>query len=757
MTRPVRLAMLVAAPLAVAMAVAAVWVASPLPAGLTSRWPDASLTIEDRHGLPLRTTRAPDGRDVRWMPLAEIDPDVLRAFVALEDRRFYEHGGVDLRAVARAARDNLHAGRIVSGASTITMQTARLLVPMPRGWVGKAREALWALRLERHLSKQQILEQYLNRLPLGQGATGVAAAAALYFDAAASDLSLAQAALLAGLAHAPSADNPFVSRTRAVERRRLVLKRLQREAYVTETDLARATAEPLAAVGRGRPFLAPHFTTRVLLRADSAPAPPGGVWRTSLDLALQTALEAEVHHAVRTLASRGVQHGALVALDNVTGEILAWVGSPDFWADTAGQVDMVVSRRQPGSALKPFLYALALERGYTPASVLPDVASTYDTPTGPYRPRNYDRVFHGPVRVREALASSFNVPAVELANRLGPSPFLRTLRAAGFASLDRGADHYGIGLALGNGDVTLLEVANAYRVLANLGVWRPVSWEPAASAAPGAAPERRVVSAPAAALILDILSDPAARVPGFGLVTPFDFPFPAAVKTGTSRNFTDNWAVAVTQRFTIAVWVGNFSGRPMEGVSGVSGAGPLLQRAVLMTARRHAPGVFATPDELGAVPIEICPLSGMRPGAYCPRGVEWLAPGTAPTDTCSWHRHDGTVVLPPRYAEWAAHHAADPAWDGTREAVRAALGDPGRRFRITAPQDGDRYAVPPGVDPHYATIGLRAAGGAARAVRWFVDGRPLAKPRWQLRAGAHVIRAETGFGEADEVRVVVDQ
>jgi penicillin-binding protein 1C len=464
-----------------------------------------------------------------------------------------------------------------------------------------------------------------------------------------------------------------------------------------------------------------------------------------------------VGHAVRTLASRGVQHGALVALDNRTGEILAWVGSPDFWSDTAGQVDMVVSRRQPGSALKPFLYALALDRGYTPASSLPDVASTYDTPTGPYRPRNYDRVFHGPVRLRDALASSFNVPAVELAHRLGPSPFLRTLHAAGFASLDRGADHYGIGLALGNGDVTLLEVANAYRALVNRGVWRPVRWVLAPAGAPVAEQERRVVSAAAAALILDILSDPAARVPGFGLVTPFDFPFPAAVKTGTSRNFTDNWAVAVTQGFTIAVWVGNFSGRPMRGVSGVSGAGPLLQRAVLMTARRYAPGVFATPGDLGARSTEVCALSGMRPGTYCPRVVEWLLPSTAPTDTCSWHRHDGTVVLPPRYAEWATHYAADPAWDGRREAVATALGDAGRRFRIIAPQDGDRYTVPPGVDPHYATIALRATGGGANVVRWFVDGRPLSKPRWQLQAGTHIIRAETGSGEVHEVRVVVER
>ena len=725
------------------------WVLSPLPAGLVRFDAPPGVRLEDRSGIELRSTRSGDGSLRRWVPLAEMDPDLIAAFVASEDRRFYEHAGVDPRSILRALRANAGAGRVRSGASTITMQVARMLRPIPRTWPGKLRQALWALRLERHLDKQAILEQYLNRVPLGQGAVGVDAGAALYFGASAAELSLGQAALLAGLAHAPSSDNPLVSERRARARRAYALGSLRRDGYATPAAAERAGAEPLFELTGARPFLAPHFTTRVLtwLAADSS-APQGATWRTSLDLALQTALEAEVRHTVETLHTQGVRHAAAVVLDNRTGSVLAWVGSPDFAADTAGQVDMVVSPRQPGSALKPFVYGLAFDHGYTPATVLADIAHVYQTAGGPYSPRNYDRRFHGPVRAREALASSFNLPAVELTDALTPGAVLATLRRAGFASLTRSADHYGLGLALGNGDVTLIELANAYRSLANGGRWRPWTWR---ADAPGGEPGRPVMSPAAAALVLDILADPVARIPGFGLDTPFDFPFPVAAKTGTSRHFTDNWAVGVTGAFTVAVWAGNFDGRPMDGVSGVSGAGPLLHRAVLAAAARVPPGTLPLPASAGAVPVTICRVSGLLAGPDCPRATEWFVPGTAPAGVCDWHR-DGRVVLPVRYAEWE-QQTRGPEPVARRTAADTARSD--GHLQILSPRPGDRYHVPPGVDPRYATLALRAAGGdAARPVRWFVDGRRLERPRWQLALGPHVVRAERA-GERQEVTVEV--
>ncbi len=522
----------------------AIWLTRPLPAHLLDP-PTTGLVLLDRAGLPLRSTRAADGSLRRWVPLAEMDPDLLAAFLAVEDRRFYRHPGVDLRAMARAAVTDLRARRIVAGGSTITMQLARLLRPSARNWPGKASQALWALRLERRISKQAILEQYLNRVPLGQGAVGVEAAAGLYFGAHATELSLGQAALLAGLARAPSADNPLVSPRRARARRAAALARLVIGGFATPATVARASAEPLLTRSGAGAFQAPHFTTLVAQwhdRAAGGVAAPGAV-RTSLDLPLQLELEAEVRHTVETLADRGASQAAAVVLDNASGEVLAWVGSPDFWADTAGQVDMVVSPRQPGSALKPFLYALAFDRGYTPASILPDIARVYQTSTGPYRPRNYDRRFHGPVRAREALASSYNLPAVNLADHLGAASFLHLLREAGFASLGRSAEYYGLGLALGNGDVTLLELANGYRALGAGGVWRPWRWRAIGarrarrSPAIGSPPPAR----PRWCWTFSTIRSPASRASGSRRRSIFHFPSRQRPAPAVTSRTTGRW------------------------------------------------------------------------------------------------------------------------------------------------------------------------------------------------------------------------
>ena len=727
------------------------WTLLPLPAEVGSPPLPGALVLQDRHGLVLRSTREEGGGRGGWVPLDDVDPELIHAFLALEDHRFFEHHGVDARAVARAARDNLTAGGIVSGASTVTMQAARLLHPVPRSWRGKLAQALWALRLEAHRDKDWILEQYLNRVPLGQGTAGVAAAAALYFGVDPRDVSLGQAALLAGLARLPSRDNPLVAPARARERRELALERMAVLGYADAEDAARAAGEPvLGRVGPPR-FRAPHFTTHVLGRAEEAdgrsaasPSPHRAV-RTTLDLDLQEALEAEVRHTVATLRGREARHAAAVVLDNGTGDVLAWVGSPDFWADSTGQVDMVTSSRQPGSTLKPFLYGAAFERGWTAATVLPDVPRTWATPTGPYAPQNYDRRFRGPVRARVALASSLNVPAVELAERVGPADFLGVLREAGFSSLDRDAGHYGLGLALGNGEVTLLELANAYRGLARGGVWAPVRWR---ADAPPPREWRRFLSPGATALVLDVLADPVARIPGFGAGTPLDFPFRAATKTGTSRHFTDNWAVATTERFTVAVWVGNFSGRPMRAVSGITGAGPLLQRAVLETARRHPPGRLARPEDVGAEPLAVCALSGLLPSGGCATVVEWFLKGTAPAARDDWER-EGKLALPPEYADWAATQPRLAA-GGVAGTIEGGAAEDARP-RIVSPLHGDVYEAPVGVDARYATVALVATGPGP--VRWLVDGRAADGARWRVMPGVHRIVAVWPSGARDSVEV----
>lgn len=754
----------------VAGAALLIWVSKPLPPDLLAP-PHTGLRIEDRHGVVLRSTRAADGSRTEWVPLEQIDPDLLLAFVAVEDHRFWSHVGVDAIAIARAALGNRRAGRVVSGASTIPMQLARLLVPGPRGWRGKLREAAWALRLDWQLPKATLLEQYLNRVHLGQGAVGVAAASRLYYGASPSEVSVAEAAMLAGLAHAPSRDNPLSAPSAARARRRVALARMRRHALITEGESALALEEPVTSRGHAPAFLAPHFTTR-LVQLDARIATDqrsARTWRTTLDAALQSDIEAEVRHAVAVLKAREVQHAAAIVLHNETGDVLAWVGSPDFWEPRRGQTDMVVSARQPGSALKPFLFALAFDRGVTAASILPDIPRSFATTTGAYTPRNYDRRFRGPVSAREALASSYNVPAVELADRIGSGALLETLRRAGFTSLAREADHYGLGLALGNGEVTLVELANAYRALALGGEWKPWRWlsggpdgtSALQSAAANNHGETRVASAQASALVLDVLADRSARIPGFGTQTPFDFPFPVAVKTGTSRHFTDNWAVATTGGFTVAVWVGNFSGQPMQGVSGVSGAGPLLNRIVTLTADRYPPGELRTPADAGLEAVNVCRTSGLLPTASCPGTREWFIAGTAPTRPDDWVR-GGRVRLPDEYAEWWAAEAhgysveADDVQDLDLATGRpvAATQTEATGFRVVSPADGDILRLPPGVPARYATVALRAAGSST-AVRWFVNGQPFDAPRWTLVPGVHEIRAESATGEVARARITV--
>ncbi|MEP6780192.1 MAG: transglycosylase domain-containing protein [Gemmatimonadaceae bacterium] len=740
----------------------------------------SGLVITDRAGAVLRSSRASDGSRFRWIPLNNINPSLPAAFVATEDRGFYSHHGIELRSVVRAARDNILAGRVVSGASTITMQTARLVAGLPRGITGKPRQLLWALRLEAHLTKQQILEQYLNRVPLGQGAVGVESAAQLYFNASSSNLSLGQAAMLAGLAQSPSRNNPIVSEVRAKERRAVALRRLSVRNFASNNEIDRANAEPArvlslnsrAAIAKAdttsdsslqtpparAPFPAPHFTSWLLSQRDSAdnehPQSSQRQYsiRTTLDLSLQTEVESEVRHAIQQLSDQQVQHAAAVVLDNATGDVLGWVGSPDFTAPS-GQVDMVVSRRQPGSALKPFAYAYAFDHGVTAATVLDDISHSWQTASGPYRPRNYDRREHGPVRAREALASSYNIPAVQLTDRIGVPALLQTLRLAGFSSLTHSVEHYGLGLALGDGDVSLLQMANAYRALGNGGVWHPVRVNADAQISDSAV---RVVSAPAAALVLDVLADPVARIPGFGETTPFDFAFPAAAKTGTSRHFTDNWAVAVTGNFTVAVWVGNFDGHPMAAVSGISGAGPLLRHIVLRVAARNAPGVLPSPASFGAKRERVCRVSGQPAIPECPSIEEWFLPNTQPSNQ-NWYR-EGALVLPSRYASWRKH-SSEHVGDGERVAVSTTDPVSAKRaapLSVDSPRDGDRYDLPTGAESSAATISLRASGREANTnLIWFIDGKRYTNSRWLLTAGEHLIAVQSPSGTKAQARVIV--
>ncbi len=750
--------------------------AAERPAALTLR-------LTDRAGGLLRAVR-PHGRG-RPVALAEVPATARRALVATEDRRFYRHLGVDLLALGRAAWANLRAGRIVSGGSTLTMQVARLL----RGDAGrrslgaKLAEAHLALRLELRWSKDAILAAWLNRAAFGNRTRGIEAAARLYFGKPARDLTDAEATFLVGLPQSPSRYDPFRHLARAKARQRRVLAALVRAGHRTPAAAARLAAVRLTVQPPEAVFHAPHLTEYLLQREPELAAGRVRTVRTTLDGRLQRRVERLVRGHIHLLSDATVTNAAAVVLDNATGEVLAYVGSADFWDERhQGQNDGVRMRRQPGSALKPFTYARALRDGLvTPASILADVAVQVPEAGGAFAPENYDRRYHGPVSVRTALACSYNVPAVRVARRLGAAALLETLHDAGFASLTRPPSHYGVGLTLGNGEVQLLELARAYAGLARGGTLPPVRFErhrvtargDTLRPAPAAPTPMRTLTPALAHLVTDILRDPAARAPAFGRGGPLELPFPAAAKTGTSKDFRDNWTVGFTPRHTVAVWAGNFDGTPMQRVSGVAGAGPLFH-AILRDLGSGGP--FARPAH-GLTSARVCPASGQRPGAFCPTArTEPFLAGTAPAaaDTCRVHRRvrldarSGLLaspatpathvearvfaVHPPVFHAWmrahgvprpptlthAAVHAADAAnaWSDDVATTEA--------LRVLYPADGTRYRRDPVLRPGYQRLHLDGAAPEGWLdVHWRVDGTrlpgPLHAATWPLAEGAHTL------------------
>ena len=744
--RPRRLLATLAVALAAVLLAAAAFVARPLPAGLLAREALVSLRIDDRAGGRLREVRSrDDGRSIS-LPGERVPGRLAAAFIAAEDHRFGRHPGVDPLAIARAAAQDLRARRIVSGASTIPQQLARMLVARPRTLAGKALEALWALRLTAHLPRERLLLEYANRVALGNSTAGAEAAAQLYFGRPAALLTTGQAALLAGMACNPQAHDPYRHRAAAEARMRSVLAQMARAGAITAAEEAIAARTPIDLVPPARAFAAPHFVDALLARLPRLGLARAARIVTALDPALQASVEAAVRAEVSDLGGHRASEAAAIVLDNASGEVLAYVGSADYLdKGHGGANDGLRALRQPGSALKPFAYGLALAEGHTPAEVLSDVETHLATPTGDYVPRNYDRRVHGPVRLRAALQNSYNVPAIRLAEALGPERILEVLRRAGFESLDRQASFYGAGLVLGDGDVTLWELARAYRGLANGGVLGPLVAVLRAVDAFGAplplAPEfapRRFLPADAVNLLTDILSDEAARAPAFGLDNALRLPFPVAAKTGTSRAYVDNWTAGFTRERTVAIWVGNFDGLPMRGVSGITGAGPLFQRVMVRAMRGIAPAPLVDRARLNEA--EICPLSGALAGAACPGHFkERFLPGTAPTRTCAMHRLTGgtgaraTLDVGPQFYAWAQGEGistfdppARPGLDSGAPLLAAAAS-----IKLLSPRDGDEYLAEPGLPPGAQSIPVRAAvAGESGPLELRIDGvaQPLRAP-----------------------------
>jgi penicillin-binding protein 1C len=682
-----------------------------------------ALSFVDRNGAPLGTVLGRDDRHTMSVPLARIAPAFLAALRATEDRRFADHGALDPSATLRAFALAAGTHRFPSGASTLSMQLARQLVPVaPTVW-GKVVESVVAQRLENGLSKAQILEAYANRAPMGSNLYGVEAAARTYFGVAAAHLDLAQAALLAGLPNDPVRLDPYRHPAAARARQRYVLAGMRAAGLIDAAVEQRAASENLSLQPRAAGILAgAHF----LFFLAPQVAPERARVRTTIDRSLQRFVERQLVDVVARLSVNDVGAGAAIVVDNATGAVLAYAGSPDYFDDRSlGRNDGVQALRQPGSALKPFLYELALERrDVRPTTILADVPVAYALPQAQiYRPTDYTERFAGPVRARVALADSLNVPAVRVLSRVGVAPFLGRLHALGFSHLNRSPDYYGLGLTLGGGEVSLYELVRAYATLARGGA--PTALVTTLDGAtPASAPAGASRGDPAWAWVTDVLADPFARAAAFGTDSILSLPFPAAVKTGTSSDFRDTWTAGFTRDYTVAVWVGNFDGRPMRGISGVTGAAPLWNRIMLHLYANRDAAPFAPPA--GYLRRPICATTGTHPSITCPAVVEeWL------------DASDRAYAA--RTLKATAPGAAYDTWL-IAQPLRLAL-----PTRILFPHDGDRFVAAP-----QALLQLEIAGRDVPRVT--LDGSAIA-PRdgaflIPLRAGSHELWARSRFGSS---------
>ena len=762
------------------------WLALPaFPAEFLADRPQ-SWRVVDRDGDLLREAVGEAGMRQTWAPLDRISPWIIAGTLSIEDSRFYDHGGIDLRSVARASWQNASSGAVISGASTLTMQLARLLRGHPRTVPGKVAQAIDAVRLERTADKDTLLEHYLNRAPYGAGAVGVEAASQRYFGVSAAHLSLAQSALIAGLPQAPSALNPYRNvdedgiNPAALRRQRAVLDSMLEKDRITAPQHALAITEPLLLrpVAAGRPA-AMHFTELVL-----ATDPPTGSVQTTLDIDLQRPIERMVSEHVAAHSDGGLTQAAVVVLDNARCDVLAMVGSADWWdEDSAGSVNGATARRQPGSTLKPFTYAVAFEGDYTPTSIVADIETRYLDGEGLLiHPRNYSERFSGPVLMGEALGRSLNVPAVRTANAVGIELILERLRMVGFSTFDLDIAHYGLGLTLGNGEVTLLDLAQGYAAFARGGQ----TCTARLLAAQPDAPTTQAFTEQASFLITNILSDEQLRIRAFGADNPLMLGYPVAVKTGTSSNWRDSWSVGYTEDFTVAVWAGDFSGRPMHRISGALGAGPLFHQVVDHLVTRSAVRRLPqpTPPPEGIESVEVCTLSGLAPNPRCPhRRAVYVQQSQTTRATCDWHQmididvrnglrasprcpaeHTLTrrfEVLPSAYARWQSEHTdtAPPTAFSPHCPLDGITAD---AILLTHPNDGDVFLLEPGYDRLTQSIQLTAeVDPPVPTVTFLIDGEAVATAEWPYEAswpvtdGEHRIEVVAGERTSDAVVIGV--
>ena len=792
------------------------WALKDLPDAtkLTEQLNAPSVRITDREGRLLYEILPAEGGRHTPLPLETMPLALRQATIATEDSSFYLNPGVDLTGILRALWINLRGGEELAGGSTLTQQVARNLLleedeRSQRTLRRKVREIVLAWQITQRYGKDEILALYLNQTYYGKLAYGAEAAAQTYFGKSVSELDTAECTLLAGLPQSPALYDPFNNLETAKNRQAVVLELMVKQDYLSAKEAELAFRERLKLAESPYPMEAPHFVMMVRSQLDRLFSPEelraSRAWevRTTLNLNWQHLAEQAVTRQLERLRTQtddpfghNVNSAALTAIDPHSGEVLAMVGSPDYFdTNQAGAVNMALSPRQPGSALKPLIYAAAFDpqkpQPWSAGTMILDVTTHFKTHDNkPYTPVNYDGLEHGPVLAREALASSLNIPAVITLEHVGLPVFYSFARRLGITTLE---DPYQADLsaALGGGEVSLLELTTAYGAFANGGYYVSSFAIQEITDNQGrvyyrhpSEPAERVLDARVAWLISDILSDDNARLIGFGRDSILRLDRPAAVKTGTTTNFHDNWTIGYTPSLVVGVWVGNTSHEAMHNITGLTGAAPIwaqMMRSVLSAKPKE---VFSRPAAL--IQVEICALSGKLPSPACPnRRLEWFIPGTQPQSEDTFYRlveidqvtgflvdqstppDRRTVItavnLPPQAEGWGRTHGltlwsdlvnkAAPPSTATEEGQPAGL-------YLLSPAPNAIYYLSDKLPLEAQQLHLQASGlPGGGHVTFFVDGAPVAVTNqppyeawWQLEKGSHTVWAAGSTTDGEQVR-----
>lgn len=744
-------------------------VAFPLPGDRLH--PASSTVVLDRDGAMLRAFLAPDEMWRIQAEADEISPTLKQAVLTYEDQRFYRHPGVDPFAIGRAMVANIRAGEVVQGGSTITMQVARMMEPKERTLVNKAIEAFRALQLEWRYSKEEILTLYFNLAPYGGNMVGVGAASQFYFDKSPDRLTLGEAALLAAIPNNPNANRPDVPSSQAQVARNKVLDILVQRGAVTADAATEAKTEAIPSRRFDLPFLAPHLAVHLA-------SAHGGAARieTTLDRRLQLKAERLLADHVAAWRTHGITNGAVVVLDNRTMEVLALVGSQAFFDEAHnGQVNGALAARSPGSALKPFVYALALDQGLvSPRTLLHDIPVDY----GGYQPENYDRTYSGIVSAEDALIRSLNVPAVGLSAELGADEMYHFLREAGFTTLEKPANHFGLSLILGGGEARLVELTTLYAALANGGNYQPYRWQPSTVLPPAQA----LLTPGAAHIVTDILSQ--LRRPELPAVWEWSRDQPTvAWKTGTSYGHRDAWSIGYTPRYSVGVWIGNMDASGSQALVGAEVAAPLMFSLMKVLEDNPSARWFLPPHDVER--RRVCSVSGHPATHFCPSSRdEWYLPGRSPAQPCDLHRvilvddstghrlcshckhgrpHHEEVVAqwPPDIATWLTQmgYPLDLIPEHLPSCDRVPAGDPPV---IRAPIAEAEFRLRKGVPAQYQQIRLDASvSNGSKQIYWFVDGNlifsgdPTERVFFTPEPGRHTLLCMDDEGRSAEVEITV--